>query len=81
MVIPIIQDEINNIIFDELCIGIFKDSTRERFKQIISGYEADGVILGCTELPLLLHQEDTTIQLISSVDVHCKDIIEYTLGE
>ena len=75
------KNEINNIIFDELCIGIFKDTTRERFKEIISGYEADGVILGCTELPLLLHQEDTDIPVISSVDVHCKKIIEYTLGE
>jgi len=75
------KDEINHIIFDELCIGNFKDSTRERFKEIISAYEADGVILGCTELPLLLHQEDTDIPLISSVDVHCKAIIDYTLSQ
>lgn len=74
------KDEINNIIFDELCIGVFKDSTRERFKEIIGSYEADGVILGCTELPLLLHQEDTDIPVISSVDVHCKSIMEYTLA-
>ena len=74
------KDAINRIIFDELCIGNFQDSTRERFKEIISSYEADGVILGCTELPLLLHQEDTDIPLISSVDVHCEAIMEYALG-
>lgn len=73
------MDAINSIIFDELCIGIFKDETRRRFEQIISAYPADGVILGCTELPLLLHQEDTKIPLISSVDVHCQEIMRYTL--
>lgn len=75
------KDEINQIIFNELCIGNFKDSTRERFKEIISAYAADGVILGCTELPLLLHQEDTDIPLINSVDVHCKMIIDYALEQ
>ena len=75
------KDEINNIIFDELCIGVFKDSTRERFKEILGSYKMDGVILGCTELPLLLHQEDTKIPVISSVDVHCKAIIDYTLDQ
>lgn len=74
------KEEINDIIFGELCIGVFKNSTRERFKEIIGSYKADGVILGCTELPLLLHQEDTEIPVISSVDVHCKKIINYTLG-
>jgi len=73
------KSEIDKIIFDELCIGIFKDETRQRFIDIIKSYEADGTILGCTELPLLLHQEDTEIPLISSVDVHCKSIIDYTL--
>lgn len=75
------KDEINDIIFDELCIGIFKDSTRERFKEIIGEYVADGVILGCTELPLLLKQKDTDIPVISSMDVHCRSIIEYALSE
>lgn len=75
------KDEINNIIFDELCIGIFKDSTRERFKEIIGQYDTDGVILGCTELPMLLKQENTDIPLISSVDVHCRSILEYTLNQ
>lgn len=75
------KDEINNIIFDELCIGIFKDSTRERFKGIIGQYDTDGVILGCTELPMLLKQENTDIPLISSVDVHCRSILEYTLNQ
>ena len=74
------KEEINDIIFRELCIGIFRDSTRERFTEIIKGYEADGVILGCTELPLLLKQEDTEIPLISSLDVHCQSILDYALA-
>lgn len=73
------KDEIDHIIFGELCRGIFRDSSRERFKEIIGSYETDGVILGCTELPLLLTQEDTHIPVINSIEAHCKDILRYTL--
>ena len=74
------QDEINNIIFNELVIGFFKQDSKRRLLQIINQYEVDGVILGCTELPLILNQKDTEIKLLDTVEIHTKAILNYFLS-
>ena len=73
------QDEINNIIFNELVIGFFKQDSKKRLLQIINQYKVDGVILGCTELPLILNQKDTEIKLLDTVELHAKAILNYYL--
>lgn len=73
------RNEINDIIFNELVLNIITDKTREKFKYIISKYDVDGVILGCTELPLLLNQNDTDYKLLDTLDLHCRAVLEYTL--
>lgn len=52
------QNEINSFIFDELVIQHFSNQTKSRFIEIINNYDVDAVILGCTELPLLLSSDD-----------------------
>ena len=58
------RDYINDVIFDELCAGVFKPQSRRRFEQIIDRLVkeegAEGVILGCTEIPLLMKETDVT---------------------
>ncbi len=71
------QDEIDRIIFDELVIGFFKQSSKQRILQIINNYEVDGVILGCTELPLILNQKDTKIKLLDTVELHVEAVLNY----
>ncbi len=75
------KDEINDIIFGELVRDIIMDSTRERFKEIISSYEAEGVLLCCTELPLLLQQEHYDRPLFDSMELHVRAIMDYALTE
>ncbi len=75
------QDEINDIIFGELVRDIINDSTRERFKEIISSYETEGVLLCCTELPLLLQQEHFDRPLFDSMELHVRAIMDYALTE
>ncbi len=75
------QDEINRIIFDELVIGIFKEKTRKRLLEIIKSYDEDGVILGCTELPLILNQEDTDVRLLNTLEIHARAALDFSLGE
>ena len=75
------QNEINSIIFDELVVQKITQETRERFKKIIKQYDVDGVILGCTELPLLLEQHDTDFTLLDTLTLHAKATLEYSLGE
>ena len=73
------QDTINQIIFDELVIGNFTEESKQKLLSIINNYEADGVILGCTELPLILQQKDTNIKLLDTVEVHVEAALKYYL--
>ena len=75
------QDEINEIIFKELVLGIFKDETRQKLLDIIDRYDEDGVILGCTELPLILNQEDTDKKLFNTLELHAQAALDYALSD
>jgi aspartate racemase len=75
------QDEINRIIFDELVIGHFTAQSKARLLALIEQYAQmagiDGVILGCTELPLLLKQEDCPIKLFNTLDLHTTAALDF----
>lgn len=73
------QDEINRIIFDELVIGIQKEESKRKLLRIMSHYQVEGVILGCTELPLLLKQTDVSIKLFDTLRLHAEAALEYSL--
>ncbi|MFX1519742.1 MAG: aspartate/glutamate racemase family protein [Promethearchaeota archaeon] len=73
------QNDINRIIFDELVIGIFKNESKNKLLEIIGNYEVDGVILGCTELPLILKQKDTNVKLLNTLEIHVKAALNYSL--
>lgn len=74
------QDEINAIIFDELVIGVFKEESKKRLIDIINAYQVDGVILGCTELPLLVHQRDVGVPLLNTLELHAEAALIYSLS-
>ncbi|MFW9900388.1 MAG: aspartate/glutamate racemase family protein [Candidatus Thorarchaeota archaeon] len=74
------QNVIDKIIFDELVIGVFKHESKEKMIQIINQYDIDGVILGCTELPLILTQMDTEIKLLDTLEIHVDAILDYYLS-
>lgn len=74
------QDEIDKIIFDELVIGFYRQESKKRLLQIINKYDVDGVILGCTELPLILSQKDTKIRLLDTVELHVEAALNYYLS-
>jgi aspartate racemase len=75
------QTEINRIIFEELTLGIFKLESKARLLKIIHGYQVDGVILGCTELPLILKPEDTPVKLLNTLALHVEAALDYAIGE
>jgi aspartate racemase len=61
--------KINNVIFDELVNGQFLDESRAYFQGVIQrlkGEGCDAVILGCTEIPLLIQQEDSSLPILDS---------------
>ena len=74
------QDRINSIIFDELCINVLRDETRQEFRKIVEKHPCDAAVLGCTELPLLLKAKDTSRPLLDTTQIHCEAILNYALG-
>lgn len=63
------QAEINRVIFDELCQGSFLPATTDRFIRVIrdlKGAGADCAILGCTEIPLIINQQNSPIPVLDS---------------
>lgn len=63
------REAINGAIFDELCLGVFNPSTASRFTQIIAGMAAGGadcVILGCTEIPLIVTDHNSPLPVLDS---------------
>jgi len=69
------QDELNRIIFKELVVGLFKDESKSNIIKIINNYKTDGVILGCTELPLIISQMDTPVKLLNTLNLHVEAVL------
>ena len=75
-------DTVNSIIYDELCVGKIEDSSREKYKKIIedlTGKGAEGVILGCTEIGLLIGQSDVNIPVFDTTVIHAKRAAELAM--
>lgn len=73
---------IHNTIYGELVHGIIKNESREEFRKIIVSLEkrgAEGVILGCTEIPLLISQSDTQIPVFETTIIHAEKAVEWAL--
>jgi aspartate racemase len=77
------REVVDNVIYNELCCGIMHQSSKEQFKAIIEGLAsngAQGVILGCTEIPLLISQQDVEIPLFNTTKIHAQAAVEMALG-
>ncbi len=74
------QNYIHQKLFSEIELGIIKDETKLELIKIVQAlenqYNIDGLILGCTELPLIIGQKDFSIPVIDTVEVHVQKIIE-----
>ncbi|PLW98105.1 MAG: aspartate racemase [Marinilabiliales bacterium] len=81
-VIPNKEDrgEVHRIIYDELVQGQIKDESRAIYKEIIEKSGAKGVILGCTEIPLLIKEGDVSIPIYDTTRIHAESAVEFALG-
>jgi aspartate racemase len=76
------REIVHDVIFNELCLGQIKKESRERYKEIIQNLiqkGAEGIILGCTEIPLLINQDDFDIPIFDTTTIHCYAAIDYAL--
>lgn len=78
------RDYINRIITTELFKSVFKQETRNRFIDIMRKLQeagAEGIILGCTEIPLLIKQKDIEIPLFDTLHIHAEAIVDFLLED
>jgi len=83
--IPNDQDRttVHNIIYHELCQGIIKDTSRVQYQRIVQTAVdggADGVILGCTEVGLLLSEKDVPVLAFDTTYLHAEAALQFALG-
>jgi aspartate racemase len=77
------RDYINRTIFEEFSKEIFTAEATSRYREIIGELAekgAEGIILGCTEIPLLLKQEDFDIPLFNTTDIHAEAAVNFALA-
>ena len=76
-------EEVNRIIYDELCLGQIEESSKQAYLAIIDDLKnagAEAVILGCTEIGLLVKQEDTDVPLFDTTAIHAKKAAKVAVG-
>jgi len=73
---------VHNIIFQELCLGKIESHSKAEYLRIIeslSGKGAEAVILGCTEIGMLVSQRETNVRLFDTTVIHAGKAVEYAL--
>ena len=84
VIIPLQEErnKIHDIIYNELVHGQINSSSREIYKEIINNLKkrgAEGVILGCTEIPLLISESDVSIPIFDTTKIHAEKAVEWAL--
>lgn len=75
---------INSCIYNEMGKGIFLPERKQQFLAVIDQLKAlgaEGVILGCTEIPLLIKQEDTPLPVFDSTEIHVNAAVNFALAQ
>jgi len=75
---------IHNVIYDELCLGKITENSRANYVRIIENLNkagAEAVILGCTEIGLLISNADTDVPLLDTTKIHTEAAVRFTVGK
>ncbi len=78
------KEYIHQAIYNELILGILSQTTKQKFIDIINAHiqrGVDSVILGCTEIPLLIQQEDLSIRVFNTTFIHAKAAVKHALTQ
>lgn len=78
------RDVVNHVIYNELCRGQIKPSSKEQFYTIMRNLVAsgaEGIILGCTEIDLLVDQQDVQIPLFDTTTIHAQAAARFALQQ
>jgi aspartate racemase len=76
------METVHHVIYDELCAGIINSDSKQEYADIITrlvSEGAEGIILGCTEIGLLVKQADSPVPLFDTTEIHAKAAVKYAL--
>ena len=77
------RKDVHRIIYDELCVGVISDESRKIYQRVIEALTARGaqaIILGCTEIGLLVKPEHSALPLLDTTELHAQSAVAFALG-
>jgi aspartate racemase len=77
------RETVHRVIYDELCLGTVRDSSRDEFREIINRLVGDGaqaVILGCTEIAMLVGAADSPVPVFDTTSIHARRAAEWAIS-
>ena len=85
VLVPPAEDRaiVHAVIYDELCVGVVDDGSREQYRRImrdLAGRGAAGILLGCTEIDLLVGQDDSPVPVFDTTRLHARRAVEFALA-
>jgi aspartate racemase len=78
------RQAVHRIIYDELCVGVISEASRKVYQQVIEALTqrgAQAIILGCTEISLLIKPEDSALPLFDTTELHAQAAVAFALGD
>ena len=75
--------DVNRIIYDELCLGVVAEASRRRYQDVMAalvGRGADCIILGCTEITMLVGAADTSVETFDTTAIHAETAADFAIG-
>jgi aspartate racemase len=77
------REVVHRIIYDELCLGVVKDASRAQYAKTMANMVqagAEGIILGCTEIELLVRESDSLVPVFPTTKIHAVAAVEFALA-
>jgi len=74
--------DVHRIIYDELCLGSIRDESRQVYRDVIArlvAAGAQGIVLGCTEIELLVHDDDSPVPLFPTARIHSEAAVRWSI--
>ncbi|RON52060.1 aspartate/glutamate racemase family protein [Pseudomonas frederiksbergensis] len=78
------RQAVHRIIYDELCVGVISETSRKVYQQVIESLTrrgAQAIILGCTEIGLLIKPEHSALPLLDTTELHARAAVAFALGD
>ncbi|MDR6926658.1 aspartate/glutamate racemase family protein [Pseudomonas sp. BE134] len=78
------RQAVHRIIYDELCVGVISEASRKVYQQVIESLSrrgAQAIILGCTEIGLLIKPEHSALPLLDTTELHAQEAVAFALGD